>query len=83
VVTAFALGCAVAAIWPRARVAAFAYAFIIAITRLVLLAHHPSDVVAGAVVGIIGAMWVHYWFAARNIGFAIGRDSKITLVPAT
>ena len=27
VVTAFALGCAVAAIWPRARVAAFAYAF--------------------------------------------------------
>ena len=83
VVTAFALGCAVAAIWPRARVAAFAYAVIIAITRLVLLAHHPSDVVAGAVVGIIGAIWVHYWFAARNIGFAIGRDSKITLVPAT
>ena len=32
------------------------YALLIAATRLVLLAHHPSDVVAGALVGIIGAM---------------------------
>ena len=82
VVTAFALASAIAAVWPRARVVIFAYAVMIAITRLVLLAHHPSDVVAGAVVGMVGAMWVHYWFAARNIGFVIGQDSKIALVPA-
>jgi membrane-associated phospholipid phosphatase len=75
VVTAFALASAMAMVWPRARVVMFAYAVMIAITRLVLLAHHPSDVVAGAVVGMVGAMWVHYWFAARNIGFAIGQDS--------
>jgi membrane-associated phospholipid phosphatase len=37
-------------------------------SRLVLLAHHPSDVVAGALVGIIGAMFVRYWFAARRSG---------------
>ena len=52
---------------------------IIAASRLVLLAHHPSDVVAGALVGIIGAMFVRYWFAARRLGFAIQRDG--TIVP--
>ena len=50
---------------------------IIAASRLVLLAHHPSDVVAGALVGIIGAMFVRYWFAARRLGFAIQRDGTI------
>src|SRR5213079_2537371 len=47
-ITAFALAFAVAAIWPRARIAMIVYALAIAVTRLVLLAHHPSDVVAGA-----------------------------------
>ncbi len=46
--TAFALALAVSAVWPQARVAMAIYALIIAATRLVLLAHHPSDVVAGA-----------------------------------
>ncbi len=57
------------------------YALIIAATRLVLLAHHPSDVVAGALVGIIGAMFVRYWFAARRLGFAIQRDGTIVSLP--
>jgi membrane-associated phospholipid phosphatase len=43
----------------------------------VLLAHHPSDVVAGALVGTVGAMAVRYWFAARRLGFAIHRDGTI------
>ena len=47
------------------------YAVAIAASRLVLLAHHPSDVVAGALVGVIGAMAARYWFAARRLGFAI------------
>jgi len=55
------------------------YALLIASTRLVLLAHHPSDVVAGALVGIIGAMAVRYWFAARRLSFAIRADG--TIVP--
>jgi membrane-associated phospholipid phosphatase len=75
--TAFALAFAVAAIWPRARIAVVVYALVIAATRLVLLAHHPSDVVAGALVGITGAMVVRYWFAARRLGFAIHRDGTI------
>ncbi|MEH2527794.1 MULTISPECIES: phosphatase PAP2 family protein [unclassified Bradyrhizobium] len=75
--TAFALAFAVSAIWPKARVTMAVYALIIAATRLVLVAHHPSDVVAGALVGIIGAMFVRYWFAARRLGFAIQSDGSI------
>ena len=76
-VTAFALAFAVSAVWPRARLAMIVYAFLIAATRLVLLSHHPSDVVAGALIGVVGAMSVRYWFAARRLGFAIRRDGKI------
>ena len=50
---------------------------IIAASRLVLLAHHPSDVVAGAMVGMVGAMFVRYWFAARRLAFAIRADGSI------
>jgi membrane-associated phospholipid phosphatase len=78
-ITAFALAFAVAAVWPRARIAMAVYAVLIGISRLVLLAHHPSDVVAGALVGVVGAMFVRYWFAARRLGFAIRRDG--TIVP--
>jgi len=78
-VTAFALAFAVSALWPRLRIVMILYALLIASTRLVLLAHHPSDVVAGALVGIIGAMAVRYWFAARRLSFAIRADG--TIVP--
>jgi membrane-associated phospholipid phosphatase len=77
--TAVALAFAVSALWPRARIGMMVYALVIMATRLVLLAHHPSDVVAGALVGTIGAMAVRYWFAARRLGFTIDRDG--TIVP--
>ncbi len=41
------------------------------------LAHHPSDVVAGALLGMIGAMLVRYWFAARHLAFTIRSDGAI------
>src|SRR5882757_8848549 len=76
-ITSFALAFAVSAVWPRARAAMIVYAVLIAISRLVLLAHHPSDVVAGALIGVVGAMFVRYWFAARRLGFAIRGDGAI------
>jgi membrane-associated phospholipid phosphatase len=76
-ITSFALAFAVSAVWPRARVPMILYAVLIAGSRLVLLAHHPSDVVAGAVVGVVGAMGVRYWFAARRLGFAVAQDGAI------
>lgn len=79
--TAFALAFAVSALWPRTHLVMLCYALVICATRLVLLAHHPSDVVAGALVGVIGAMVVRYWFAARRLGFAIQRDGSIVPLP--
>jgi undecaprenyl-diphosphatase len=76
-ITAFALAFAVSSLWPQARLAMAVYAIVIALSRLVLLAHHPSDVVAGALIGVIGAMFVRYWFAARRLGFGIRRDGAI------
>jgi len=76
-VTAFALAFAVAAVWPQMKVPMYLYALAIAVTRLVLLAHHPSDVVAGAVVGLSGALVVRAWFAARRLGFATGPEGRI------
>jgi len=76
-ITAAALAFGVAALWPKARPAMIVYLLVILASRLVLLAHHPSDVVAGTLVGVIGAMFVRYWFAARRLGFAIQRDGSI------
>jgi membrane-associated phospholipid phosphatase len=76
-VTACALAFAVATIWPKARIATAVYALLILASRLVLLAHHPSDVVAGGVLGVIGAMAVRYWMAARRLGFTVRHDGEI------
>jgi membrane-associated phospholipid phosphatase len=76
-ITSFALAFAVSAVWPQARFPMILYAVLIAGSRLVLLAHHPSDVVAGALVGVVGAMGVRYWFAARRLGFTVARDGAI------
>jgi membrane-associated phospholipid phosphatase len=76
-ITSAALAFAVASLWPRTRIPMIAYAILIAASRLVLLAHHPSDVVAGALVGVVGAMVVRYWFAIRRLGFRIAPDGVI------
>ncbi|ABE39784.1 phosphatase PAP2 family protein [Rhodopseudomonas palustris] len=78
---AFALAFAVSALFPRLRTIMLAYAIAIALSRLVLLAHHPSDVVAGALLGTIGALAVRYWFAARRLAFAIRPDGAIEPLP--
>lgn len=76
-VTSVALAFAVSAVWPHMRVPMYLYAAAIIASRLVLLAHHPSDVVAGALVGLSGALVVRYWFAARRLGFAIEPGGRI------
>ena len=60
---------AAAAIWPRLRVALWLYALIIMLTRIIVDVHHPSDVIAAALVGVVGALLVRRWFAARRLVF--------------
>lgn len=76
-ITSVALAFAVSALWPRARIVMIIYAVLIVSSRLVLVAHHPSDVVGGALIGVVGAMAARYWFAARHLGFTIRGDGTI------
>jgi membrane-associated phospholipid phosphatase len=79
--TAFAALAAIGALFPRARTALLIYAVVIAMSRVVLRSHYVSDVMAGAVVGIVGVILVRRWFAALRLGFAIGPDGRVVQYP--
>jgi membrane-associated phospholipid phosphatase len=68
--TVAAAAIAFGAIWPRLRPVMWLYALIIMATRVIIDVHHPSDVLAGALVGIVGAFLIRRWFAARGIAFS-------------
>jgi membrane-associated phospholipid phosphatase len=70
----FAALVAIGLLWPRLRGVMLAYALMIAASRVIVLAHHPSDVLAGALAGSVGALLVRDYFAARRLAFAIGPD---------
>jgi len=78
---AFAAAIAIGLIWPRTRPVMWIYALIIALSRVVITAHHPSDVIAGAFVGVVGALLVRDWFAARRLGFFISTDGSVHSLP--
>ena len=71
--TAASAAIAIGALWPRARGVMWIYALIIMFSRVVVLAHHPSDVIAGALVGVVGAELLRRWFAARRLLFSANR----------
>jgi membrane-associated phospholipid phosphatase len=79
--TAFAGAVALGALFPRARIALWTYAVVIAVSRVILAAHFPSDVIAGAVVGACGALIVRRWFAARRLAFTMRPDGSIRAMP--
>jgi membrane-associated phospholipid phosphatase len=79
--TAFAVAVALGALWPRARPVLWLYALVIAASRVIIAAHYPSDVIAGACVGGFGAILIRNHFAARNLGFAAARDGTVHALP--
>jgi membrane-associated phospholipid phosphatase len=68
--TAGAAAFAIGAIWPRSRPVMWLYALVVVFSRVVVMAHHPSDVIAGVVVGAVGAAWIRRLFAARRLVFS-------------
>jgi membrane-associated phospholipid phosphatase len=72
--TAFSVLVAFGTLWPRARTVLWIYALLIAASRVVVLAHFPSDVFIGAVAGTAGALLVRRYFGMRRLGFSIGPD---------
>ncbi len=67
--TAVAAAIAIGAIWPRTRIVMWLYASAIMVSRVAVLAHHPSDVIGGALVALIGTHLLRRWFAARGLVF--------------
>ncbi len=79
--TAFSALVAIGAIFPQARALMWIYAVLILLSRVVVTAHHPSDVIAGAIVGALGALLVRDWFAARRLGFTVGPGGSVHAMP--
>ncbi len=79
--TAFSVLVAFGSLWPRWRAQVLIYAALIALSRMVVMAHYPSDVFAGALVGTAGALMVRRYFALRRFGFSIGANGVLHQYP--
>jgi membrane-associated phospholipid phosphatase len=79
--TAFSVLVAFGTLWPRARTALLLYALAISASRIMVTAHYPSDVLAGAVVGTVGALMVRRYFALRRLGFSAGPGGELHQFP--
>jgi membrane-associated phospholipid phosphatase len=75
--TAFAALVAFGLLFPRVRLVLWLYALLIGASRVIVSAHYPSDVIAGAAFGAFGALLVRDWFAARRLGFFVGPDGAV------
>jgi membrane-associated phospholipid phosphatase len=79
--TAFSVLVAFGSLFPRWRTELIIYAGLISLSRIVVNAHHPSDVFAGALAGTVGALLVRRYFALRRLGFSIGPDGALRQYP--
>lgn len=75
--TAFALAAVVGFLSERWFYPALALAATIGLSRITEGVHYPSDVIGGAIVGIIGAYVARWFFARRGWMFRIGADGRI------
>jgi membrane-associated phospholipid phosphatase len=77
VATAFVIGF----LSPRWFWPALAVAAIVGVSRVIVGAHYPSDVIGGAIVGALGVYLVRNAFASRRILFEPMPDGTIRLRP--
>ncbi len=67
--TAFSLGVGVALFFPRFALPAFAAAAIVAFSRVAITAHYLSDIVAGAYIGAVFAIWLKHKMIQKGVRF--------------
>ena len=68
-VSAFAMAVSLGWMAPRLRWPLLGLALLIAISRVVISAHYPSDVIAGAGLGVFSAVILRRAFALRGLAF--------------
>lgn len=78
---AFAAGMVLTFLAPRWIGLGLLYAIAVGVSRLVVGAHYPTDVLTGAVVGTLGAFAVRNFFASRGWGFRRLPDGRIVARP--
>jgi len=64
---------------PRLRPYAFALGTIVCISRVVIGAHYPADVVAGALFGWFATLWFAQFLARRGLVFRQNGDGALAL----
>ncbi len=79
--TAVALAFTVGFLWPRLFAVFLAVGVVVAISRVPVGAHYPTDVFAGIIVGMLGAYLVRNIFAQRGWLFERQPDGRIARKP--
>ena len=79
--TAFALAAVIGFVSPRWFYPGLAFAAVIAISRVSLGVHYPSDIFAGAILGLLGAYLVRLIFASCRWMFEIAPDGSLRARP--
>lgn len=79
--TAFALAAVIGFVSPRWFYPGLALAAVIGFSRLTEGAHYPSDVIAGALLGLAGAYLVRWAFARQGWLFDTDAAGRITMRP--
>ncbi len=81
VTTAVGAAIILGSMWPKARPYLWIYAAAIAASRVILLAHHVSDVLIGALVGAFFAILIRDSFAARGLIFGVDSAGRVLPKP--
>ena len=79
--TSFALAAVLGFVSPRWFYPTLGFAAVVAVSRVAVGAHYPSDVLAGAIVGLLGACVVRLLFASRRWMFEPAPDGNIRTRP--
>jgi undecaprenyl-diphosphatase len=79
--TAFAFATVIAFLWPRAFWPAMLIAAVIAVSRVIVGEHYPTDITAGAVLGVLGVYAIRQLFMARGWLFAADAEGRIERKP--
>jgi membrane-associated phospholipid phosphatase len=79
--TGFALCFTAGFLMPRSFPAMLGLAVLIGLSRVVLGVHYPTDVLAGALVGTLGAYVVRNVFASRRWVFEYAPDGTVLMRP--